>query len=141
MYDKDFVEAAIPLLWDYTATVQVAREDGMPSGAADPRKAQDPFVRMIDVRRAWDGCDWLGKEHRQALFAYGVCGTYELAAGLLDSNAMTVLRRCERGVELLTIWLNSTHADRAQWMQDLDDIEQYGHISGLRERELELEAE
>lgn len=136
MYDKDFVEAAIPLLWDHAAAVQVAREDGMPSGASDPRKAQDPFVRMIDVRRAWEQCEWLDDDLRRAVFAYAVCGTYEKAASLIDSNDMTVSSRNERGIELLTIWLNSTHADRARWMKDLEEVEKYGRVNPLREREI-----
>lgn len=109
----------------------------MPSGASDPRKAQDPHVMMIDVRRAWEQCDWLTLEHRRAVFAYSICGTRDAAAELLGTSGSTQSLRFERALELLAAWLNSTYVDREQWEADLRDMKEYGHLNPVRQKQLD----
>lgn len=138
MYTKDFLEEAIPLLWEPAAVVQMAREPGMPSGASDPRKAQDPHVMMIDVRRAWEQCEWLSRDERRAVFAYAICGTRDAAAELLGTSGSTQSLRFERALDFLCTFLNSTVADREQWTRDLLDLEKYGQLNAVRQRDLGL---
>lgn len=138
MYEIAFVEEALSILWEPNATVQMAREPGMPSSAADPRKAQDPHVMMIDVKRAWDDCTWLSLNERRAVFAYAICGTQDAAAALLGTTQSTISVRCERALTLLTTFLNSTVADREQWEQDLADYAKYGQLNAVRDHELRL---
>lgn len=135
-YNKDFLEHALVLMFDPVATVQMAREQDMPRGASDPRRAQDPHVMMIDVRRAWEQCHWLSLEIRQAIFAYAVTDSQEEAAHLLGVHRTTISRRFEQGLELLQLFLNTTVAEREQWEQDLDDIEKYGTLRSTRSYEL-----
>lgn len=131
-YSKDFLEHALVLMWEPAAVVQMARESDMPRGASDPRKAQDPHVMMIDVRRAWEQCHWLSLEIRQAMFAYSILDSTEKAAVLLGVHRDTISRRFEQGLDLLKLFLDTTVAERAQWEQDLDDIEEYGMIRSTR---------
>lgn len=109
----------------------------MPSGASDPRKAQDPHVMMIDVRRAWEGCDWLTLEQRRVVFAYSICGTQRAAATLLGISQSQVSVLFERALDLLVAWLNSTYVDRRQWEDDLRDMEKYGHLNPVRQKQLD----
>lgn len=122
-YNKDYVEEALSLLFFDGLTVQHAKEEGMPGSGADPRKAQDPHVMMIDVRRAWDECEWLSNEHRQALLAFALVGTRELASFVTGVPGTTLEDRREHGLELMAIWLNSTYLDRMEWMEELEDLE------------------
>lgn len=138
MYDKHFLEEALPLLWEPGAVVQMARESGMPSGSSDPRKAQNPHVMMIDVRRAWEQCDWLSLDERRAVFAYSICGTRDAAAALLGTSGSTQSARFEKALDLLATFLNSTIADRDQWTRDLLDIQEYGQLNAVRQRDLGL---
>lgn len=137
-YEKAWIEEALTILWEPGATVQMAREPGMPSSSSDPRKAQDPHVMMIDVRRAWDLCDWLSLDERRAVFAYSICGTQRAAAELLGVSHTTVSLRFEKGLDLLYTFLNSTIADRVQWTRDLLDIQEYGQLNAVRQRDLGL---
>jgi len=136
MYDKTWVEQALLILWEPGATVQMAKEPGMPSSSSDPRKAQDPHVMMIDMRRAWDECEWLTRTQRRAIFAYAVCGTQEGAAELLGISRQSVSEAFERGLTLLVAFLNSTYVDREQWEDDLRDMAEYGHLNPVRQRQL-----
>lgn len=129
MYDKDWVKAALPLMHFRTMTVQQDKEAGMPGGTTDPRKSINPLVMMIDLRIAWDECDWLDHELRQAMLAVSMLGSSRLAAEFVyrDEQGRDISwseyqldRRLDRGVELLTIWMNSTHADRKAWGEELD---------------------
>lgn len=138
MYEKAWIEEALFLLWEPGATVQMARELGMPSGASDPRKAQDPHVMMIDVRRAWEQCEWLSRDERRAVFAYSICGTQRAAAELLGVSQDTISRRFESALDFLCTFLNSTVADREQWTRDLLDLERYGQLNAVRQRDLGL---
>lgn len=122
-YTKDFVEEALSLMLFDGLTVQHAKEEGMPGSGADPRKAQDPHVMMIDVRRAWEQCEWLSNEHRQALLAFALVGTRELASFITGVPGTTLEGRREAGLELMTVWLNSTYADREAWAQELYELE------------------
>lgn len=90
----------------------------MPGSATDPRKAQDPHVMMIDVRRAWDGCDWLTHDQRVALLSIAMFGTSELASEMTGVPRRTLDERQEAGLKLLTAWLNSTIADREVWEEE-----------------------
>lgn len=137
-YEKAWIEEALTVLWEPGATVQMARESGMPSGSSDPRKAQDPQVMMIDVRRAWDLCDWLSLDERRAIFAYSICGTRDAAAELLGVSGRTQSVRYEKGLDLLFTFLNSTVADREQWTRDLLDIQEYGQLNAVRQGDLGL---
>ena len=138
MYDKNFLEEALPLLWEPSAVVQMSREPGMPSGSSDPRKAQNPHVMMIDVRRAWEQCEWLTLDERRAVFAYSICGSQDAAAELLGVSQNTISRRYEKSLDLLVTFLNSTIADREQWTRDLLDIQEYGQLNAVRQRDLGL---
>ena len=122
-YTKDFVEEALSLMLFDGLTVQHAKEEGMPGSGADPRKAQDPHVMMIDVRRAWEQCEWLSNEHRQALLAFALVGTRELASFITGVPGTTLEGRREAGLELMTVWLNSTYVDREAWAQELYELE------------------
>lgn len=122
-YNKDYVEEALSLLFFDGLTVQHAKEEGMPGSGADPRKAQDPHVMMIDVRRAWDECEWLGDEHRQALLAFALVGTRELASFVTGVPGKTLEDRRERGLELMVIWLNSSYLDRMEWAEEMEELE------------------
>lgn len=110
----------------------------MPSGSSDPRKAQNPHVMMIDVRRAWEQCEWLTLDERRAVFAYSICGSQDAAAELLGVSQNTISRRYEKVLDLLVTFLNSTIADREQWTRDLLDIEEYGQLNAVRQRDLGL---
>ena len=122
-YNKDFIEEALSLLFFDGLTVQHAKEEGMPGSGADPRKAQDPHVMMIDVRRAWEQCEWLSYDHRQALLAFAMVGTRELASLVTGVPEKTLENRREAGLELMTVWLNSTYVDREAWAQELYELE------------------
>ena len=122
-YTKDFVEEALSLMLFDGLTVQHAKEEGMPGSGADPRKAQDPHVMMIDVRRAWEQCEWLSYDHRQALLAFAMVGTRELASLVTGVPEKTLENRREAGLELMTVWLNSTYVDREAWAQELYELE------------------
>lgn len=132
-YNKDYVEEALGLMFFDGLTVQHAREEGMPGSGSDPRKAQDPHVMMIDVRRAWDECEWLSDEHRRALLAFALVGTRELASFVTGVPGTTLERHKEAGLELMVIWLNSTYLDREAWARELEELEHqqkadyYGH--------------
>lgn len=128
MYTKEYLEEALSLMFFDGLTVQHAREEGMPGGGADPRKAQDPHVMMIDVRRAWDECEYLNDEHRQALLAFALVGTRKLASFVTGVPEGKLERYRESGLELMLIWLNSTYADRAAWAEELEEIEQQAAI-------------
>lgn len=122
-YNKDFIEEALSLLFFDGLTVQHAKEEGMPGSGADPRKAQDPHVMMIDVRRAWEQCEWLSYDQRQALLAFAMVGTRELASLVTGVPEKTLENRREAGLELMTVWLNSTYVDREAWAQELYELE------------------
>lgn len=122
-YNKDFIEEALSLLFFDGLTVQHAKEEGMPGSGADPRKAQDPHVMMIDVRRAWEQCEWLSYDHRQALLAFAMVGTRELASLVTGVPEKTLENRREAGLELMTVWLNSTYVDREAWARELYELE------------------
>lgn len=119
IYTKDYVEEALGLLFFDGLSVQNAREEGMPGGGADPRKAQDGHVMMIDVRRAWDDCEWLSYDQRQALLAFALVGTRALASFITRVPEKTVEARREAGLVLMVEWLNSTYVDRAAWEEEL----------------------
>lgn len=95
----------------------------MPGSGADPRKAQDPHVMMIDVRRAWEQCEWLSDDHRQALLAFAMVGTRELASLVAGVPGKTLEDRREAGLELMAVWLNSTYVDREAWAEELYELE------------------
>lgn len=122
-YNKDFIEEALSLLFFDGLTVQHAKEEGMPGSGADPRKAQDPHVMMIDVRRAWEQCEWLSDDHRQALLAFAMVGTRELASLVAGVPGKTLEDRREAGLELMAVWLNSTYVDREAWAEELYELE------------------
>lgn len=122
-YNKEYVEEALSLMLFDGLTVQHAREEGMPGGGADPRKAQDPHVMMIDVRRAWEQCEWLSYDQRQALLAFAMVGTRELASLVTGVPEKTLENRREAGLELMTVWLNSTYVDREAWAEELYELE------------------
>lgn len=128
MYDRDWVKAALPLMHFRTMTVQQDKEAGMPGGTVDPRKSINPLVMMIDLRIAWEECDWLTHDQRQAMLAVSMLGSPRIAAEFvyLDEQGKEVRRTqgeldrlLDQGVELLTIWLNSTWVDRDAWEQEL----------------------
>lgn len=121
-YTKDFVEEALSLIMFDGLTVQHAREEGMPGAGADPRKAQDPHVMMIDVRRAWEECEWLSYDQRQALLAFAMVGTRDLASLVTGVPSKTIEGRREAGLTLMVEWLNSTYADRAAWNAELEEL-------------------
>ena len=121
-YTKDFVEEAMSLIMFDGLTVQHAREEGMPGAGADPRKAQDPHVMMIDVRRAWEECEWLNYDQRQALLAFAMVGTRDLASRVTGVPPKTIEVRREAGLTLMVEWLNSTYVDRAAWNAELEEL-------------------
>lgn len=118
-YTEEFVEAALPLTHFDSMTVQQEREPGMPGGTTDPRKSVDPLVMMIDVRIAWEECTWLLPEQRTALMAQSMFGSDKLAAEFTEFTPAQIGRLADEGVKLLTVWLNSTHVDRAAWEEEL----------------------
>lgn len=122
-YTKDFVEEAMSLMLFDGMTVQHAKEEGMPgSGGSDPRKAQDPQVMMIDMRRAWEQCSWLSRDQRQAVLAFAMVGTRALASFVTGVPERTIEHRREAGLALMVEWLNSTYVDRAAWEAELAEI-------------------
>lgn len=122
LYSKDYVEEALGLLFFDGLSVQHAREEGMPGGGADPRKAQDGHVMMIDVRRAWDDCEWLSYDQRQALLAFALVGTRALASFVTGVSERAIEHRREAGLALMVEWMNSTYVDRAAWEAELAEI-------------------
>lgn len=131
-YAEDWVKAALPLMHFRTMTVQQEKEAGMPGGTVDPRKSINPLVMMIDLRIAWDECDWLSHDERQAMLAVSMLGSPRIAAEFvyLDEHGDEVQRTpaqlsrlLDRGAELLTIWMNSTYVDRDAWEQELGEIQ------------------
>ena len=131
-YTEDWVKAALPLMHFRTMTVQQEKEAGMPGGTVDPRKSINPLVMMIDLRIAWEECDWLTHDQRQAMLAVSMLGSPRIAAEFvyLDEQGKEVQRTqgelarlLDQGVELLTIWLNSTWVDRDAWEQELEEIQ------------------
>ena len=123
VYGRDYIEEALGLLFFDGLTVQHAKEEGMPGSGADPRKAQDAHVMMIDVRRAWEQCEYLSDDHRRALLAFALVGTRELASFVTDVPGTTLERHKEAGLELMAIWLNSTYLDRMEWAEELEELE------------------
>lgn len=117
-YEEQFILAALPLILFDGLVVQHEREAGMPGSATDPRKAQDPHVMMIDVRRAWDGCTWLTHDQRVALLSIAMFGGSELAGAMVQVPRQTLDERQEAGLKLMTSWLNSTIADREAWEEE-----------------------
>lgn len=114
-YTAEFIKDAMPLIFDPTATVQVTREQGMPTQKKDPRASVNGLISMIDVRRCWEQCEWLSFEHRQAVLAAALCGTYEAAGVATGKEGSTILRRESRALDLMAEWLNSSYAQREEW--------------------------
>ena len=123
-YNVEYLDEAVDLMFFDGMTVQYAREEGMPgSGGADPRKASDGDVMMIDVRRAWEECEYLDDDHRQAILAFAMVGTKPLASLVTGVDEGELSRRREEGLELMAIWLNSTYLDRVEWAEELEELE------------------
>lgn len=114
-YTVEWIEQALPLLFMPEMTVQVAKEEGMPGGASDPRKSNDGTVSMIDLRIAWEECAWITREVRQSALAYALLGTERDAGEVCGVAHTTVSARRAIAYSALSDWLNSSRADRLYW--------------------------
>lgn len=130
-YNKDFLEEALAIMLFDGMTVQNAKEEGMPGAGADPRKAQDPHVMMIDVRRAWRECDWLTYDQRVALLSVSMFGTSALASEMTGVLQRTLDRRQDAGLTAMVAWMNSTYLEREAWIAE---VEEENHARMMREQ-------
>lgn len=118
-YTPEMIQSAMPHIFDVLETPpQPEREAGMPGKAKDPRTANDPIIYMIDIRRAWEHCEWLSYEQRQAILAYALCGTYRAASFFTDVPIMTLQGRAEAGLELMSQWLGTTQVERDEMLAE-----------------------
>lgn len=118
-YTPEMIQSAMPHIFDVLETPpQPEREAGMPGKAKDPRTANDPIIYMIDIRRAWERCEWLSYEQRQAVLAYALCGTHEAASFFTDVPARTLEYRVDAGLELMSQWLGTTQVERDEMLAE-----------------------
>lgn len=116
-YTVDLIREAIPFLFMEGCTMPAPeREPGMPGTARDPRTADNAFILMMDIRRAWDHCEWLDDSLRAAMLSMALSdGNAVLAGAWTGFYRESVSAMAERGYELMSLWINSSVNQRERW--------------------------
>ena len=109
-YDRPMVELLLPTIWDrgyaWGMVDEMKPDPDMPKGTTIPKSGGTLWAHLVDIRKAWDQAA-ITRDDRAALVLVGGMGmTHKLAALYAGTSRSTITRRFERGVGILTAWLN-----------------------------------
>lgn len=118
-YDRQAVERLLPAVWDDKYLVDGFRSDeapdpDMPKGSVDKSKSGGHVVAIADIRQAWKYAPVTLKQRQALLLRYGMDEPVEDVALLLGIHKRKVQERLERGVGVLTYWLNGNEIEEEE---------------------------